>query len=51
LKGVANFIYGSKTSFIALNRNEPAGFTLDNPDVAHFLSIYFESLWHHSTDQ
>lgn len=51
LKGVANFIYGSKTSFIALNRKEPAGFALDNPDVAQFLGIYFESLWHHSTDQ
>lgn len=51
LRRVSNFIYDSKVATISLNRKEPTGIIVEDPDVVHAQTIYFESLWHHSTDQ
>ncbi len=50
LRRVSNFIYGGKVATISMNRKVPTGLIIHDPDVAHAQSIYFESLWHHSTD-
>lgn len=50
LRRVSNFIYGGKVATISLNRTVPTGIVIHDPDVAHAQSIYFESLWHHSSD-
>lgn len=51
LRRVSNFIYNGKVATISLNRKEPMGIIIEDPDVVHAQTIYFESLWHHSTEQ
>lgn len=51
LRRVSNFIYDGKVATISMNRKVPTGLIVHDPDVAHAQSVYFESLWHHSTEQ
>lgn len=51
LRRTSTFIYDSKVSLISLNRKQPTGILIHDPDVAHGQALYFESLWQHSTDQ
>ena len=50
LRRTSTFIYDSKVTLISLNRKQPTGILIQDPDVVHGQTIYFESLWHHSTD-
>ncbi|OGE74047.1 MAG: hypothetical protein A3C49_03965 [Candidatus Doudnabacteria bacterium RIFCSPHIGHO2_02_FULL_42_25] len=51
LRRTANFIYGNKVAMISFNRKEPTGIVIEDPDTAHTMSIFFESLWNQSTDK
>lgn len=48
LHRISNFIYGDKVAIISMNRKEPMGIVICDPDVAYAMTIYFESLWLHS---
>lgn len=50
LRHVSNFIYGDKVAMISFNRKNPTGIIIQDPDIAHAQTIYFESLWRHSTE-
>jgi hypothetical protein len=50
LRRVSNFIYGNKLAIISMNKHEPVGIVIEDPDVVHAMSIYFESLWLHCFD-
>lgn len=41
----ANFIYGSKTAIIALNKKMPVGIIIEDQDIAETQAILFDSLW------
>ncbi len=51
LRRVSNFIYGDKVAIISFNKKEPTGLVVEDPDVVHAQTIYFENLWQHSTDK
>lgn len=51
LRYTSTFIYGDKVILISLNRRQPTGILIHDPDVVHGQKIYFESLWQHSTEQ
>jgi len=51
LRRTSNFIYGSKVAIISMNKKEPTGIVIEDPDVVHAMTIYFESLWLHSSEQ
>lgn len=51
LRRISNFIYGDKITIISLNRREPMGIQIDDPDVAYGNKIYFENLWEHGEDR
>lgn len=50
LRRTSTFIYDSKVTLVSLNRKQPTGILIHDPDVAHGQLIYFESLWQHSDD-
>lgn len=50
LRRVSNFIYGDKVALISLNQKEPTGIVIEDPNIARAMSIYFDSLWHHSSE-
>lgn len=50
LRHTSTFIYDSKVTLLSLNRKQPTGILIQDPDVVHGQTIYFESLWLHSTD-
>lgn len=51
LRRTSTFIYGDTVTLISLNRKQPTSILIQDPDVAYGQTIYFESLWQHSTDQ
>jgi len=51
LRRTSNFIYNGKTAVISLNQKRPTGILIDDPDVVHAQLIYFEALWHQSSEQ
>lgn len=50
LHRVSNFIYDHKVAIISVNRKEPIGILIHDPDTVHAMEIYFESLWAASQD-
>jgi hypothetical protein len=50
LRRISNFIYGDKVAIISLSQKEPIGIILEDPDFAAAMGAYFESLWHHSSE-
>jgi sugar-specific transcriptional regulator TrmB len=50
LRRISNFIYGEKVAMLSLNRKEPMGIVIEDPDIARAMGIYFESLWQHSSE-
>ncbi len=38
-------IYGSKVSIISLNKRLPTGITIDDPDTAKTMQVFFEETW------
>ena len=51
LHRITNFIYGDKIAIIALNKKEPTGILIQDPDVVYGNTLYFENLWLHSSDK
>lgn len=51
LKRITNFIYGDKIAIISLNKKEPTGILIEDPDVVYGNTLYFENLWLHSHDK
>ncbi len=51
LRRTSTFIYGDTVTLISLNRKQPTGILIHDPDVVHGQTLYFESLWAHSSDQ
>ena len=51
LRRISNFIYGDKVALISLNKQVPTGTVIEDPDIVHAMTLYFESLWLHSTEQ
>lgn len=51
LRRISNFIYGDKVATISLSQKEPIGVIIEDPDFAAAMGVYFESLWHHSSEQ
>ncbi len=51
LKEFSNYIYGNKVAVISLNHKEPTGIIIEDPNVSMAMTVYFESLWHHSTEK
>ena len=47
LRRTSNFIYGTKVAIISMNKKEPTGIVIEDSDVVHAMTIYFESLWLH----
>ncbi len=45
LKRISNFIYDNKVVLISLNKKIPTGTVIEDPDIVHAMTIYFESLW------
>src|SRR3989344_1015513 len=50
LRRTSNFIYGNKVAMISMNRKEPMGIIVEDPDIVHTMTVYFENLWNQSTD-
>lgn len=51
LRRISNFIYNGKVATISLNRNEPTGIIIEDPDVVYAQTIYFECLWKNSSER
>jgi sugar-specific transcriptional regulator TrmB len=51
LRRISNFVYGNKTVLISLNKRIPTGTIIEDPDIVHAMTLYFESLWLHCTDK
>ncbi|OGE75434.1 MAG: hypothetical protein A3C85_02965 [Candidatus Doudnabacteria bacterium RIFCSPHIGHO2_02_FULL_48_21] len=51
LRRTSNFIYDGKTAMMSLGQKRPTGILIDDPDVAHAMSIYFENLWNASSER
>lgn len=51
LRNTSTFIYGDTVILISLNPAQPTGIRITDSSVAHGQIIYFESLWHHSSEQ
>ena len=49
LHRTSTFIYADKVSLISLNRKQPTAILIQDPDVVHGQTIYFESLWEHGS--
>lgn len=41
----SNFIYGDKVAIISLNKARPMGTVIEDADIAHTMTVLFESLW------
>jgi sugar-specific transcriptional regulator TrmB len=41
----SNFIYGNHVAIISLNKRQPIGIVMEDPDIAHTMAVLFESLW------
>jgi sugar-specific transcriptional regulator TrmB len=46
----SNFIYGNKVAIVSLNRKEPTGIVIEDPDVAAMMSSFFTLLWDQSSE-
>jgi HTH-type transcriptional regulator, sugar sensing transcriptional regulator len=46
----ANFIYGSKTAIISLNKKMPVGIIIEDQDIAETQTILFDSLWREASE-
>ncbi len=46
-----NFIYGNKVAIISLSKRRPIGIVIDDPDIAHTMSLLFESMWMQSPER
>jgi sugar-specific transcriptional regulator TrmB len=44
----SNFIYGDKVGIISLNKKQPTGVLIRDPDVRDTMMIFFEELWQRS---
>ena len=51
LRRTSNFIYDGKTAVMSLSAKRPTGILIDDPDVVHAMNIYFEALWHMSSEK
>lgn len=51
LRRTSTFIYADKVTLISLNRKQPTGILIQDPDVVHGQTIFFESLWHLSQEK
>lgn len=45
-----NFFYGNKIALISLNRKQPQGVVIEDPDIAYTQNVLFESLWTRCAD-
>lgn len=41
----SNFIYGDKVAIISLNKTHPMGTVIEDTDIAHTMTVFFECLW------
>lgn len=44
------FIYATKVAIISLNKKQPTGIVIDDPDTARTMSVVFEELWNQSIE-
>ena len=51
IQRLTNFIYGNKIAIISLNKKEPTGIVIEDPDVVVGNQLYFGHLWNHSSDK
>lgn len=51
LRRTSTFIYADKVILISLNSKQPTGILIHDSDLAYAQSIFFESLWRHSSEQ
>ena len=41
----ATFVYSNKTAIISLNKKLPTAVLIEDPDVAHTMTVFFDELW------
>lgn len=46
-----NFIYDNTFAIISLNKRQPVGIVMEDPDIAHTASLLFESTWAQSSER
>lgn len=44
------FIYGDKVAIISLNKKQPTGILIDDPETRHTMNVFFEEIWNQVTE-
>lgn len=44
----SNYIYGNKVAIISLNKTQPNGIIIEDPDITHTMTVLFDCLWEKS---